>query len=371
MKDRFILPQTAFHSRGQQGTETMSAISSQTASPAAQASSARVGIIGAGAWGTALAITAARAGHDVRLWAREAEVAAAINERRENPLYLPGIALPEGIVATGEAAAMADREVVLLVTPAQAVRAVTEAFAPHLPAGVPLVICAKGIERETGQFLDTVVREAAPDAVPFALSGPSFARDVAQGRPAAVTLAGPDLDSARRLARLLSHRAFRLYSSDDMRGVLIGGALKNVLAIACGIVDGMGLGDSARAALVTRAFAELARFGRALGARVETLHGLSGLGDLVLTATSGQSRNYSLGRELGAGRALADILADRRAVTEGVWTAAIAVKLAYEHGVEMPICESVHAIVEGRSTPAREVERLLSRPLRDETEGEA
>jgi len=295
-------------------------------------------------------------------------VVTTIANQHENPLYLPGIPLPDTIAPTAEAAAMADREVVLLVTPAQAVREVMRQFAPYLAAGTPLVICAKGIERKTGRFLDAVVREEAPDVQPFVLSGPSFARDVAQGLPAAVTLAGPDLDSARRLARLLSHRAFRLYSSDDITGVQIGGALKNVLAIACGIVDGMGLGDSARAALVTRAFAELARFGRALGARVETLHGLSGLGDLVLTATSGQSRNYSLGRALGQGRALAEILGDRRAVTEGVWTAAIAVKLARQHGIDMPICESVHAIVEERSTPAEEVERLLARPLRDEPE---
>jgi glycerol-3-phosphate dehydrogenase (NAD(P)+) len=291
-----------------------------------------------------------------------------MSERRENPLYLPGISLPPQIVPSVDPASMEDRGIVLLVTPAQAVREVMHVFAPHLRAGVPLVICAKGIERKTGRFLDAVVREVAPHVEPFVLSGPSFARDVALGRPAAVTIAGRRLDEARRLARLLSHRAFRLYSSDDPLGVQIGGALKNVLAIACGIVDGMDLGDSARAALLTRAFAELARFGRALGARVETLHGLSGLGDLVLTATSGQSRNYSLGRELGAGRPLQEILAGRRAVTEGVWTAAIAVRLARDKDIEMPICEAVHAILEGHSTPAAEMERLLSRPLRDEPE---
>ncbi|HHN72768.1 MAG TPA: NAD(P)-dependent glycerol-3-phosphate dehydrogenase [Thermopetrobacter sp.] len=327
---------------------------------------ARIGVIGAGAWGTALAATEARAGHRVTLWAREPEVAGAIVTRHENPLYLPGITLPETIEATTDPAALAASDAVLLVTPAQAVREVMAAFAAHLAPATPLVICAKGIERASGRFLDEVVREVAPRLVPFVLSGPSFARDVARGLPAAVTLAGDDIADARRLARMLSHRVFRLYSSDDVRGVQIGGALKNVLAIACGIVDGLGLGDSARAALLTRAFAELARFGRALGARVETLHGLSGLGDLALTATSGQSRNYSLGRALGEGRALDDILGERRAVTEGVFTASIAVRLAREHAIDMPICESVHAVVSGASTPRAEVERLLARPLRDE-----
>ncbi len=326
-----------------------------------------MGVIGAGAWGTALAITLARAGHEVILWAREPEVVEAIESRHENPLYLPGISLPESVHATADHDALGPCEVVLLVTPAQAVRPVIRDFAPHLREGTPVIICAKGIERDTGRFLTDVLAEEAPHLEPFVLSGPSFAMDVARGLLAAVTLAGKDIEQARALARLLSHRAFRVYSGNDPLGVQIGGALKNVLAIACGIVDGLSLGDSARAALLTRAFAELARFGRALGARVETLQGLSGLGDLVLTATSGQSRNYSLGVALGRGKSLQDILAARRAVTEGVYTARAVVRIAEEKGLDMPICQSVHAIVEGRSTPPVELERLLSRPLKDET----
>ena len=333
-----------------------------------QATGTKIGVIGAGAWGTALAMTAARAGHDVTLWAREPELAQEMRERRENSLYLPGHRLPPGIRPTDAAEDIGGHDIVLLAAPAQATRAVLELFAPHLAPGQPLVLCAKGIERKTGKFLTEVAAEAAPGARPFVLSGPSFASDVAAGLPAAVTLAGEDIGEAREIARALAHSHFRLYSSDDPLGAQIGGAMKNVLAIACGIVEGRGLGDSARAALVTRAFAELARFGRALGARAETLSGLSGLGDLMLTATSAQSRNYSLGFELGRGRALEDILKERRAVTEGVHTARIAMKIAAEQGVDMPICQSVEAIVSGRSTAEEEIARLLQRPLRDEGE---
>ena len=327
-----------------------------------------IGVIGAGAWGTALAMTAARAGNAVTLWAREPELARDLNEKRENTLYLPGYALPEGIRATNDPADMAGRDIVLLAAPAQAARAVCAAFAPHLGEGTPLVICAKGIERETGLFPAQVAAQAAPQVRPFVLSGPSFAADVAAGLPAAVTLAGEDIGQAREIARALSHKAFRLYSSDDPLGAQIGGAMKNVLAIACGIVEGKGLGDSARAAVVTRAFAELTRFGRALGARAETLNGLSGLGDLMLTATSAQSRNYSLGFELGRGRKLKNIMAERRAVTEGVHTAGVAMKIARAHDISMPICGSVHAIVSGQSDVEGEITRLLQRPLKDETE---
>ncbi len=328
----------------------------------------KIGVIGAGAWGTALAMTAARGGHAVTLWAREPELVQDMRKRRENTLYLPGHALPDNVSPTGDPARMAGQQIVLLVAPAQATRAVMESFAAFLERDTPLVICAKGIEQATGKFLTQVVREAAPGVRPFVLSGPSFAADVAAGLPAAVTLAGEDIESARAIAKALSHRAFRLYSSADPLGAQIGGAMKNVLAIACGIVEGKGLGDSARAAVVTRAFAELARFGRKLGAQARTLSGLSGLGDLMLTATSAQSRNYSLGLELGRGVALQDILKGRRAVTEGVHTAKIAVRMADEMGIDMPICRSVAAIVTGRSTPDAEISRLLERPLRDETE---
>ncbi len=328
----------------------------------------KIGVIGAGAWGTALAMTAARAGHEVVLWAREPELVEAMDTLRENVVYLPGHRLPDTVHPTGEPADMADREMVLLAAPAQATRAVMETFSPHLRAAPPLVLCAKGIEQETGKFLTEVVADTAPELRTFILSGPSFATDVAAGLPAAVTLAGSSIEEARDIARTLSHRAFRLYSSDDPLGAQIGGAMKNVLAIACGIVEGRKLGDSARSALVTRAFAELARFGRALGAKPETLTGLSGLGDLMLTATSPQSRNYSLGLELGRGRPLDDIMGERKAVTGGVHSAEIAVEIADEKGIDMPICRSVKAIVTGESTADEEIARLLQRPLRDEGE---
>ena len=328
----------------------------------------RVGVIGAGAWGTALAMTAARAGHEVTLWAREPELVEAMETLRENVVYLPGHRLPDAVRPTGEPDEMADREMVLLAAPAQATRAVMKVFSPHLKAATPLVLCAKGIERKSGRFLSEVVAEMAPRLRPFVLSGPSFAADVAAGLPAAVTLAGSRIEEARDIARALSHKAFRLYSSDDPLGAQIGGAMKNVLAIACGIVEGRKMGDSARAALVTRAFAELARFGRTLGAKPETLTGLSGLGDLMLTATSPQSRNYSLGLELGRGRTLDEVMGERKAVTEGVHTAEIAVKIADEKGIDMPICRSVKAIVTGESTADEEIARLLQRPLRDEGE---
>ncbi len=329
--------------------------------------SMKTGVIGAGAWGTALAMTAARAGHEVTLWAREPELVEDMRRKRENTLYLPGHELPEGITPTNDAADLAGHDMVLLVAPAQATRAVMSAFAPYLEENLPLVLCAKGIEQETGKFLSEVVEETAPRVRPFVLSGPSFAAEVAAGLPAAVTLAGRRLEEARGIARALAHKGFRLYASDDLTGAQLGGALKNVLAIACGIVDGHGLGASARAALVTRAFAEMARFGAALGARRETLSGLSGMGDLILTATSPLSRNYSLGLKLGQGERLEDILKQRRAVTEGVHTAAIVARMADERDIDMPICRAVEAIVSGRSDTQTQIESLLARPLRDET----
>ena len=327
----------------------------------------RVGIIGAGAWGTALALSVVRAGHAAWLWAREPALVAAMREKRENVRYLPGVPLPEQVHPTDDLKEAASCGLLLLVTPAQATRAMLRRLRAEAGRGAgPLVLCAKGIEQGTGRFLSQIVDEELPAAEPFVLSGPSFAAEVARGLPAAVTLAGRDIGRARALARELAHRAFRIYSSDDVIGVQLGGALKNVLAIACGIVDGKGLGDSARAALLTRAFAEMRRFGQALGARPETLTGLSGLGDLMLTATSTQSRNYSLGRELGQGRALADILAERITIAEGVHTAQVVTKLAQEHGIDMPISESVQRIVSGASDTDAEIARLLSRPLRDE-----
>ena len=325
-----------------------------------------IGVIGAGAWGTALAQTARLAGRDVVLWAREAEVVAEINERHSNAVFLPGVTLDTGVAATSDLARIAEQDAILMVAPAQHVRGVSAQLAPHLRTGTPVVICAKGIEQATGKMMGTVLAEALPLATQAALSGPSFAAEVARGLPAALTLATTDEAQGKRLAEAIGYRNFRLYWSSDLIGVEMGGALKNVLAIAAGIVDGKGFGASAHAALVTRGFAEMRRFGAALGARPETLTGLSGLGDLLLTCGSPQSRNMSLGRALAQGQTLADVMGARRSVAEGVFTAAAVVKIAHEKGVEMPIAAAVHAIVEGRVGVDQAIEALLSRPFRAE-----
>jgi glycerol-3-phosphate dehydrogenase (NAD(P)+) len=325
-----------------------------------------IGIVGAGAWGTALAQTMRLAGRDAVLWAREPEVVAEINARHTNALFLPGVALDPALRATAELADIAGCDVVLMVAPAQHVRAVTGALAKHLPAGKPVVICAKGLEQATGRLLGDVMSEVMPHATLAVLSGPSFAADVARRLPVALTLACEDDDLGARLVAALGSRQFRLYRSTDLIGVQLGGAVKNVLAIAAGIVDGKGLGASAHAALVTRGFAELRRFGEALGARAETLMGLSGLGDLLLTCGSAQSRNMSLGRALGQGQPLQAVLGGRRSVAEGVYTAAAVAKVAAQKGIDMPICQAVHAIVEGSLSIDAAIEALLSRPQRAE-----
>ncbi len=325
-----------------------------------------IGVIGAGAWGTALAQTASLAGRDVVLWAREPDVVAEINDRHTNATFLPGVTLHAGVAATPDLARIAAQDAVLMVAPAQHVRSVAANLAAHLKPGTPVVICAKGIEQATGKMMGTVLAEALPKATQAALSGPSFAAEVARGLPAALTLATADEALGKRLAEAIGYRNFRLYWSSDLIGVELGGALKNVLAIAAGIVDGKGFGASAHAALVTRGFAEMRRFGRALGARPETLTGLSGLGDLLLTCGSPQSRNMSLGRALAQGQKLADVLGARRSVAEGVFTAAAVVKVAAEKGVEMPIASAVHAIVDGRVAVDAAIEALLSRPFRAE-----
>jgi glycerol-3-phosphate dehydrogenase (NAD(P)+) len=279
----------------------------------------RIGIIGGGAWGSALALTARRAGRDVVLWAREAEVAAAINRDHANPLFLPGVALDPAIAATTDLAAAArGADALLLVAPAQHLRALGQALAPALAAGVPVVICAKGIEESSGALLSEAVAAVLPQAPLAVLSGPTFAGEVAAGLPTAVTLACADAALGRRLIAALGTRSFRPYLAADIVGAEIGGAVKNVLAIACGIVMGRRLGDNARAALITRGLAEMVRLALAKGGRPETLMGLCGLGDLVLTCTGMQSRNHSLGVALGEGRTLAEILAGRRSVAEGV-----------------------------------------------------
>lgn len=321
---------------------------------------ARIGVAGAGSWGTALANAAARAGRDVLLWARESDQAAAMAATRENARGLPGVRLEAGVTPTGALSDLATCDAVLLVVPAQASRPVAAALANIAPAGTPLVTCAKGIERGTHAFMTQVLAEAAPGLLPAVLSGPSFAVDVAHGLPTAVTLAAPDIDMARDLCTSLGSASFRLYHSTDVRGVEIGGAAKNVLAIAAGIVAGRRLGASAGAALIARGFAELSRFGVAFGARAETLTGLSGLGDLILTASSAQSRNFALGLALGEERRPEGKLA------EGAFTATVLMEMARARGIDMPICAAVDAVIDGRLTIDAAVADLMARPQRSE-----
>jgi len=328
-----------------------------------------IGVMGAGAWGTALAVAALKAGRDVRLWAREPNVARAISERHENPDYLPGVPLDPRLIASTEFTAALATAAVLLVVPAQHLRAICRQVAADWPAGVPAVICAKGIEQGSGQLMSEVAAEELPPGTPLAaLSGPSFAAEVARGQPTAVTLACTDQALGQRLVDGLGSRALRPYLSPDLTGVEVGGAVKNVLAIACGIVEGKGLGDNARAALITRGLAEIARLGVAKGGLPETFMGLSGMGDLILTATSMQSRNFSLGYALGQGERLEVVLGGRRAVTEGVFTAAAVCELAAGLHVDMPICGAVNAILTHGAAVEDTIERLLARPFRGELE---
>jgi glycerol-3-phosphate dehydrogenase (NAD(P)+) len=327
----------------------------------------RAGVIGAGAWGTALAQVCARAGLEVTLWAREAEVAQAITETRENRLFLPGVTLDRAVRPTCDPADLAGADLVFAVPPAQHLRATLAAFAAHTPDGTPVVLCAKGIEQGTLMLMTEVLAEALPGATPAVLSGPSFAADVARGLPTAVTLAAADEALAGRIAQAIATPVFRPYVATDMIGAEAGGAVKNVLAIACGVAEGRGLGASARAALITRGFAELARLAVALGGAAETVAGLCGLGDLVLTCSSLQSRNMSLGAALGRGERLEDVLAGRHSVAEGVASAPAVTGLARRLGVETPICEAVRAILAGESEIDPAIAGLLSRPLRNES----
>ncbi len=318
------------------------------------------GVIGAGAWGTALASTLAGNG-PVTLWAREADVAAAVNQRRENALFLPGVPLPAGITATTDLAAMAACDIILVVVPAQHLRAVLAQAA--LPAATPLVLCAKGIEAGSHALMVEVAHSIVANPIAV-LSGPSFAAEVARGLPCAITLACADPALAERLVTAMARPTFRLYQSDDVVGAEIGGAVKNVLAIACGVVEGAGLGLNARAALIARGFAEMTRFGVARGARAETLAGLSGLGDLVLTCSSTNSRNFTLGIGLGQGRSVAELLAGPT-VAEGAATAPVLAEAARAAGVDMPICAAVAALLAG--SPVNDtISALLSRPLKAE-----
>ena len=326
----------------------------------------RIGVIGAGAWGTALALAAWRAGRAVVLWARDPALASEINARHENRAYLPEIPLDPEIRASADLAEAARCEALLLVTPAQHLREVATDLAPHLDGRRPLVVCSKGVERGTGKLMTEVLNEVLPGRPLAVLSGPTFALEVGRGLPTAVTLAAQDAGLGARLVEALGGRAFRPYLSGDPVGAQVGGAVKNVIAIACGIVSGRGLGENARAALVTRGLAEIVRLGRAKGARPETLMGLSGLGDLTLTCTGLLSRNFALGVALGEGADLDELMAGRRTVAEGVFSAEATVGLAGRLGVEMPISTGVDAILNRGAQIEATIEALLARPFRAE-----
>ena len=320
-------------------------------------------VLGGGAWGTALALACARAGRGVTLWEHDPANADSLEGKRESRL-LPGVKLDDAIAVTRDLKTAAAADAILVVVPAQAVRAVLTRLAPSLKAGTPLIVCAKGIEHGSRKFMSEIVAECAAGAVPAILSGPSFAADVARGLPTAVTLAASDVETAAALSQAVGSATFRPYHATDIRGVELGGAAKNVLAVAAGIVAGRGLGASAAAALVTRGFAELARFGKAYGAKPETLMGLSGLGDLILTCSTPQSRNYSFGVALGKGER-PDAGAHGK-LAEGAFTAPVLVEMARAKSVDMPIASAVAAVLAGKMTVDEAIAALLARPIRAE-----
>jgi glycerol-3-phosphate dehydrogenase (NAD(P)+) len=324
----------------------------------------RIAVLGGGAWGTALANVTARAGRKVTLWEYDGGNAEQLAQQRESK-FLRGVRIEDSIAVTRDLAEAARADAILLVVPAQAMRSVVKALGAAIAPGTPVIACAKGIEHGTHKFMTEVIAECAPNATPAILSGPSFAADVARGLPTAVTLAAHDETLAAELAKALASRTFRPYQSSDVRGVEIGGAAKNVLAIAAGIVTGRGLGASASAALTTRGFAELVRFGRALGAKTETMMGLSGLGDLILTCSSPQSRNFSFGINLGKGLATKDIHG-KTGLAEGAFTAPVLLEMAREHSVDMPISSAVAAMLAEKLSVDEAIESLLARPLRSE-----
>ncbi len=328
----------------------------------------KVGVIGAGAWGTALAQVCVRAGLETLLWAREPDVVQAVNGGHANALFLPGVALDPALRATARLEDLEGQDLLLAVAPAQHLRATLTMLGPRIRRGQPVVLCAKGVEQGSLKLMSEVLDDVAPQACPVVLSGPSFAGEVARGLPTAVTLACPDPDLGRRLAETLATPTFRPYWAADLIGAEAGGAVKNVLAIACGIVEGRGLGRSAHAALVTRGFAELTRLAVALGGEAQTVAGLCGLGDLVLTCSSPQSRNMSVGLALGRGESLEAALAGKLSVAEGVTSAPAVRALAERLGVETPICEAVAAVLAGERDLDQAIGGLLARPLRSERE---
>ncbi|EKF61359.1 NAD(P)H-dependent glycerol-3-phosphate dehydrogenase [Agrobacterium albertimagni AOL15] len=324
----------------------------------------RIAVIGAGAFGTALAAVIAQTGKaEAVLIGRDASVMADLASSRMHEAALPGIRLPEGLAFSARPEELTAADIVLFVMPSQAQVAAAETYGPYLKPGAPVVICAKGIEKQTSRLLTDVLEHALPDHPIAMLSGPGFAADIAKGLPTAMAIAAHELTLAEHLAKAISGQTFRLYASDDRIGVQLGGALKNVLAIACGIVEGMGLGDSARAALIARGLAEMSRLVDAMGGRGDTVRGLSGLGDLVLTATSHQSRNLRFGIALGRGEPIA---AQRGSLVEGAFAAAVAARLAEGHGIEMPITQAVAAIIDGRLDIPTAITQLMSRPITTE-----
>ncbi|MEH6404131.1 MAG: NAD(P)H-dependent glycerol-3-phosphate dehydrogenase [Sneathiella sp.] len=326
----------------------------------------KINVIGAGAWGTSLAIAMARSGQNVSLWCREESQATALNLAEENKKYLPGISFPKSLKATSNLQEIINAEIILNVVPAQHLRANLIALSTLITPQTALVICSKGIEKTSGKMMSEVVEEILPEQPYAILSGPNFAHEVAKGLPSATTLAASDKALGRSLVDAIGIPTFRPYFTDDVIGAQMGGAIKNVLAIACGVVVGAKLGENARAALITRGMAEILRLGERLGARAETLMGLSGFGDLVLTCSSTASRNFSLGNALGAGNRLEDFLKTRHSVTEGVHTAAAICELAAKHKIDMPICAAVNKILNEGASVTEVVEELLARPFRDE-----
>ena len=328
----------------------------------------RISVLGAGAWGTALALNAARAGRDVVLWGRNAESLDSISTKRQLPTYLPGITFDQPLETTTDITEAADADCILLVAPAQMTASIAETIGLYVRKGTPVVLAAKGLEKGTQRMMSEVLADYLPQATPAILSGPSFAADVARGLPTAVTIAAPSAPLADKLCATLSSQSFRPYASTDMIGVQLGGALKNILAIACGIVLGKQLGASAHAALMTRGFAEMQRLALKLGARSDTLMGLSGFGDVALSCSNHQSRNFAFGFALGEGKALSDLMAPGAKLSEGAYSARVACELASAHGVELPVAQAVADVLEQKDSIDEAVTKLMSRPLRAESE---
>ena len=328
-------------------------------------SQSSIGVIGGGAWGTALAQVQAAAGRDCTLWALEAEVVASVNDMHENPHYLPGLKLSTNLKATDDLKVLAGQDIILVVTPAQHMGAILTDLAPHLTPNKPIVICSKGVEIKSARLLSHVAVEILPKGQPIAvMSGPNFAREIAGGMPSAITIAAEDESLAQKLQEGLGAKRFRPYTSHDMVGAQLGGAIKNVIAIAAGIVAGRKMGESARAALITRGVAEIGRLCVAMGGKRETLLGMCGVGDMMLTCSSPLSRNFSLGLALGEGEKLEDVLASRNSVTEGVYTAEAALKLAKNHAVDMPITQSVYEALSGKLSIDAAIDAVLNRPFK-------